>query len=57
MPADLKFPECHSCAWFLDRRCFQCGAGEFFEQEIDDEEPSDLDVMEMQGGWRDDDGE
>lgn len=53
MPYELKFPECLECRWFGSKRCRPCGAGEYFEEAIEDEELED-DLTEMPKGWSDD---
>lgn len=41
----LRFEECISCRWLQSGRCVRCGAGEFFEESI--EEPRELDDDEL----------
>lgn len=43
--------ECRLCRWFSRKgpgvRCKLCGAGEFFEERISDEAPSNDDLMKV----------
>lgn len=53
-PAVTKFDECGSCKHFVSNKCRLCQAGEFFEPEDDDEEPTEAELMSMFGGYSDD---
>lgn len=51
MRFDGRFPDCMDCANFnpskIKAKCFNCGAGEFFEEIIDDGEGrTDSDMFE-----------
>lgn len=50
---ETKFDECISCKHFVSNKCKRCDAGEFFEIEDDDEEPSDDELMTMFGKMTD----
>lgn len=46
-----RHPECSECKHFKPDtssvHCLGCGAGEFFEEKIDDHTPDDEELMEM----------
>jgi len=46
-----KFPECRDCKFFRPEtgsvRCLPCGAGEYFEEKIEDRQPNVDELMEM----------
>jgi hypothetical protein len=46
-----KFPDCTSCKIYRPEtgavKCLSCGAGEFFEEKVDDHQPNDNELMEM----------
>lgn len=46
-----KYPECTICKNYRPEtghvRCLPCGAGEFFEEKIDDRHPDNWVLMEM----------
>jgi Zn ribbon nucleic-acid-binding protein len=48
-----RYPECKDCKHFdpttLSIKCLRCGAGEYFEERIDDDDPSDEEMMILYG--------
>lgn len=59
MKINPRHPECLQCRKFdperLNRHCLPCGAGEFFEEKVDDDSPDDQDLMGMYEGMMDND--
>ncbi len=59
-PKAPRFSECRECRFYrygnTSSKCGGCGAGEFFEEVIDDFEPDDAELMEaFRSMTRDDD--
>lgn len=59
--SEPRFDECLDCRFYHERRvhrnCLRCGAGEFFEEEIKEEEVTDDDLFDMLKDWDNDDAE
>lgn len=49
-PKDPRFPECRDCRFFrygnTSPKCGDCGAGESFEEIIDEFDPDEDDLMQ-----------
>jgi len=52
-----RFLECRDCRFLLRDRpspiCVRCGAGEFFEERIDDRQPTESELMKILKGMGD----
>ena len=46
-PLETKFDECGTCRHFVSRKCKACTNGEFFELEVDEEDPTDDELMNL----------
>lgn len=57
MSIEPRFNECFSCVHFcrsrISRYCLECRSGEFFEEKINDEAPSDEALMSMYESYYD----
>lgn len=59
MSEEPKFDECEDCRFFnplrAHRNCKSCTAGEFFQERIEDREPTDTELMKLFSQMRFDD--